>query len=318
MIENNKQVQKQVEQDVVTQQYFNKTLAEYNGKFSAVDGTPLTVDEATSRVKNGATLLVSADGKPVAKAWLRAAASDTVVMVADDFTHVQPQWGSAPMPNTPSPRLTMLGTNENGKVMAPCTSAPINPNGVYYDDVMWEGRAQFRGRVRNFDGAYYNQAPADAKVVLKPLADVKFDAYDLNGKLIPQSEVLKRLAVGGMVIVAGDSRMPDDTYLKGFREDVIVLVGPELVIPVAPVDQTKKKEQKDKEQPANDKVQPVAPPVPILPAGPAIQIQPAVIRPVAIKGGAVRPVAPAPAEKPAKEEVKKDEVKREEAKPEKK
>src|SRR4051812_18699207 len=78
-----KQVQKQVEQDVVTSQYFNKTLSEFNGKFTTADGTALTPEEATARVKNGAALLASSDGKPIAKSWLRAVDSDTVVMVAD-------------------------------------------------------------------------------------------------------------------------------------------------------------------------------------------------------------------------------------------
>jgi hypothetical protein len=304
MIENNKQVQKQVDQDVVTQQYFNKTLAECNGKFSTAEGTPLTVEEATSRVKNGATLLVSSDGKPIAKTWLRAAASDTVVMVADDFAHMQPQWGGVPLPTTPAPRLTMLGTNEAGKVMAPCTSAPLNANGAYYDDVIFEGRAQqFRGRVRNIDYGYYNQQPVDVKVVLKPLADVKFEAYDLNGKMISRNEVLKRLAAGGMVIVAGDNRMPDDNYLKGFREDVIVLVGPDLVIPVTPIDQTtKKKDQPAKDQPEKEqKAEPIPPPLPaVQPVQPLIK--PAVR--VGVVKGVVLPAAPA-AEKPApKEEAK--------------
>jgi hypothetical protein len=89
---------------------------------------------------------------------------------------------------------------------------------------------------------FYNQQPADAKVVHKPLADVKFDAYDLTGKIIPRGAALKRLAAGGLVLVAGDSRLPDDTYLKGFHGDVIVLVGSELVLPVEPIDQTTRKE----------------------------------------------------------------------------
>jgi hypothetical protein len=292
-VENNKQVQKNVEQDVLTTQHFNKTLAEYNGKFSTADGTPLTADEANGRLKNGATLLASADGKPVAKAWLRAVSPDTVVMVAEGFAHVQPQWGSAPMPSTPAPRLTMLGTDETGKLLAPCTSAPLDSNGANYGDMMFEGRAQFRGRIR--ESSYYpHPQPMDVKVVLKPLADVKFEAYDLGGKRISRTETLKRLAAGGLVVVAGDNRMPDADYLKGFREDVIVLTGPELVIPVAPVDQTKKKQDKDKEPKAQPNL-PALPPGP-LPAAP-------VVRPAIIIQAA--PVKAAP-------------VQKEEAKPEKK
>ena len=94
-------------------------------------------------------------------------------------------------------------------------------------------------------GGYYDgQNTRNAKVVHKPLADVKFDAYDLTGKLDPQGgSPQSGSAAGGMVLVAGDNRLPDETYLKSFQRDIIVLVGPELVLPVAPVDQTKKKEE---------------------------------------------------------------------------
>jgi hypothetical protein len=309
VVENNqkvqKQVQKQVEQDIVTSQYFNKALADFNGKFTTADGTPLTAEEATSRVKNGATVLASADGKPIAKAWLRAVDPDTVVMVAEGLSHAQPQWGNNPLPTTPAPRLALLGTDESGKVMAPCTSHPLNPNGgVYYgDDMVFEGRLggrrAFRGDIYN-DG-YYPGGNANAKVVLKPLTDVKFDAYDVNGKLVSKSETLKRLAAGGMVLVAGDSRMPDETYLKAFREDVLVLVGTELVLPVAPVDQTKRKEtakDTEKAQPA-----PAAPPLPA--------VRPGVI----IRGGRAAAVpAPAVVEKTEKVEEKKTEEKKAEEK----
>ena len=271
VIENNKQVQKQVEQDIVTSQYFNKTLADCNGKFTTADGKPLTVEEANGRVKKGATVLVSSDGKPIAKAWLRAVAPDTVVMVADGFSHAQPQWGGNRLPTTPAPQLAMLGTNESGKVLAPCTSHPIETtNGVYYNDMMWAGKGGFGGgrMVRSYDYGYYNPQQPNAKVVFKPLADVKFDAYDHTGKLIPRGETLKRLAAGGLVIVAGDNRMPDENYLKGFHKDVIVLVGPELVLPVTPIDKTKKKDQA--KQPVKPGQVPAVQPLPALPIRPAI------------------------------------------------
>ena len=110
------QVQKQVEQDITTSQYMNKALSEFNGTFATADGAPLTVEEATARVKNGATVLASADGKPVAKTWLRAVGGDTVVMIADGLSHVQPQSGGGVLPTTPAPRLAMLGTDDTGKV----------------------------------------------------------------------------------------------------------------------------------------------------------------------------------------------------------
>ena len=242
-MEGNNQVQKQIEQDVVTTQYFHKTLAEFNGKFATADGSPLTCDEATARVKNGATVLASADGKPISKAWLRSVGADTVVMVAEGLSHANVQWGGDPYPSTPAPQLTLLTANDKGTVLAPTTNPAATNNDGYNDEVMWNGGGRMvRLRGGRFNGGYYGgNQPTEVKVAPKPLTEVKFDAFDLTGKLVPKSEVFKRLAAGGMVVVAGDGRMPDDTYLKGFREDVLVLIGSELVIPIAPIDQTKKK-----------------------------------------------------------------------------
>lgn len=242
VMEGNNQVQKQVEYDTVTTQYLNKTLAEFNGKFATADGRPLTADEATARVKAGATVLASADGKPVSRAWLQAVAPDTVVMVADGLAHAQIQWGGDPYPTTPAPQLGLVAAADKGGAVAQVTSQPVGSGAMYYDEMAWEGRA-IRGRGIRFAGdiAYHGGPAMDAKVLTKPLAEVKFDAYDRSGKLVPRAEVLKRLAAGGLVLVAGDNRMPDDAYLKGFRDDVLVLVGNELVLPVPPLDQTKKK-----------------------------------------------------------------------------
>ncbi len=295
VMEGNKQVQKNVEQDIVSTQYFNKTLADFNGKFATADGRTLTLDEVLNRVKGGATVLASADGKPISKAWLQSVGTDTIVMTAEGLSHANIQWGGPPYPTTPAPKLTMLTTDAKGTVLVQATSQSDNGNGnVYYDDVQFEGRAM-RGK-RGY--GYYGGVPAEVKVVTKPLGEVKFDAYDLTGKLIHKSELSNRLGAGGMVIVAGDSRLPDDTYLKGFREDMIVLVGSELVIPITPLDQTKKKT--DPAKPNDPKAQPVpvAPPVQILPAvKPAIIKQPAIIR-----GG--NAVLPAPAVEVVKPEAK--------------
>jgi hypothetical protein len=51
----------------------------------------------------------------------------------------------------------------------------------------------------------------------------------VTGKLIPRREALTRLKAGGLTLVAGDNRFPDADYLKAFREDLIVIVTPELV-----------------------------------------------------------------------------------------
>ncbi len=295
------QVQKQVEQDVISSTYINKALSEFNGKFATAAGTPLTVEEAVARVKGGATLLASADGKPVGKQWLAAVSPDTVVMVADAMEKVLQQAGGGILPTTPGPRLAVIGTDDAGKPIAQCTDNPVTQNGyVYYgDDIAFEGKMAWRGR----GGIYYGgQQYHEGKVITKPLADVAFEAYDRNGKLIPRGTALKRLAAGGMVVVAGNHMLPDENYLKAFKEDVLVLVGPELVLPVPPIDQTKKRDPNAKdEKPA------VQPPVKVLP-GIRPAVQPA-IAPAVIKRVQIAPALPAlPAEKveekPAKEEKK--------------
>lgn len=47
--------------------------------------------------------------------------------------------------------------------------------------------------------------------------------------MVSRNEALTRLKAGGLTIVAGDNRFPDSDYLKAFREDLLVIVSPELV-----------------------------------------------------------------------------------------
>jgi hypothetical protein len=292
---NGQQTQKQVDRDVVTSQYVNKTLADFNGKFSTAAGQPLTYDEAVARLKGGATLLASTDGKPVAKAWLRAVDSDTVVMVAEGLSHLQPQFsppnpyntGATFLPTTAAPRLVLLAADAAGKVVVECketVAGGVYP--VYYDD-------GFEGRGGKRSYAYPGGQPAEVKVINKPLADVKFDAYDATGTRLSKTETTKRLAAGGMVLISGDGRVPDPSYLAAFRPDVIVLVGTDLVIPVAPIDQTKKKDPKA-DQKADPKPEPVQQPL-VPPVPPVQKLQPAVIKG---RVGVALPVAPPVVEKP--------------------
>ena len=241
VIVNNNQVQKQVEYDTISSTYMNKALEDFNGRFATADGRPLTAAEATTRVKAGATVLASADGKPISKAWLQSVNPDTIVMVAEGMSHLQLHWGSEPLPATPPPQLTMLSAGGKGGAVARVTTAPASNDLIHHNEFQFDGRV---GRVRNLQwrgGHFPNEVDqSSAKAASKPLADVSFEAYDLSGKLVPRSAALNRLAAGGMVLVAGDSRMPDAAYLKGFREDVLVLVGNELIQPIPLIDQTKK------------------------------------------------------------------------------
>jgi hypothetical protein len=286
VIENGKQVVKQQEREVMTSNYIRKTLADFGGKFTSADGDPLSTEQATKRVRDGAVILISADGKPVDKAWLKAVREDTVVMLAEGLGAIQFQYGAAPLPSTPDPRLVMLCPNDEGAVRL-----AVNPNGlngagnqVYYDDL--GGARIIRGQVAVINGGIVEAGllPADGQAARpaggdgkKAIEEVKFDAYDISGKLIPRADALKQLKAGGLVLIAGDNRFPDAEYLKAFHDDLIVLVSAELAFPPGmpnPYDSPAKADA-PAAKPAAQPAPPAAVPVP------AIRINPAVIKRVA-------------------------------------
>lgn len=315
VIENGKQVIKQQEQEITTSMFVQKEVADFGGKFMLADGTILTSEQATRRVKQGATILVSMDGKPVDRGWLQGVAGDTVIMLTDELARAHFQFGHSGLPSTPPPRLVMLGADDKGAVRLAVNLRAGNPNQAYIDDF---GGLQ-NGAVRVFRGVNGRMivnnvvmpaeqdngkptvpAGTDGK---KALADIGFDAYDLNGKLIPKSEAVRRLKGGGLVLFAGDNRFPDPDYLKVFHNDLIVLASSELVFPPGqpnPYDPPEKK---------TDAVRPAAGvgaaqliPPPAIPVAPVIRVQvaPANIGPARVAPPAPPKPAPAnPAGKPA-------------------
>jgi hypothetical protein len=239
-VENGKQVVKTQEIEQTVSNYVRKQLGDFGGKFVTAGGVTLTTEEATRRVKEGATLLITSDGKPIDKSWLKAVADDTVVMTAEGLGTAHFVHGNAPFPTSAAPRLAMLSTDDKGAVRL-----PVNPNGnqngqIYYDDFGGRGGGRMiRGKVMiqnniDFIDEGYGSTPAttpagsDGK---KALPDVKFDAYDATGKLVTRGEALERLKAGGLVVIAGDNRFPDADYLKAFRGDILVLVSGELTFP---------------------------------------------------------------------------------------
>ncbi|MBA4191197.1 MAG: hypothetical protein C0467_24720 [Planctomycetaceae bacterium] len=231
-IENGKQVVKQQEVEQLTSNYIRKTLGDFGGKFATADGVTLSVEDANRRLKDGATLLITADGKPVDKGWLKAVNDDTVVMTAEGLGEAHFVTGSAPYPLTASPRLVMLGIDDKGDVRLPVNANPNSNNGVYYGGRGRGGLRMAQADIAVIDGfappppASTTPAGSDGK---KSLTDIKFDAYDVTGKLVYRSEALTRLKAGGLAIVAGDNRFPDENYLRAFREDLLVIVSGELV-----------------------------------------------------------------------------------------
>ena len=215
--ENGKQVMKQQEVEQNYPNYIHKSIGDFGGKFTTADGTTLTTEDATKRVKSGATLLVTADGKPIDKCWLRAVGKDTVVMVTEGLAHAHFQYNqynqaNSYLPTTAAPRLVMLCTDEKNEV-----KLAVNPGGgnnyggqIYYEDfgggrMIRGGRAAMVMNEVVWEGSGLPQTQASAPVNGKKLlADVKFDAFDMTGKLVPKSEAIKRLKAGGMVLLSGD------------------------------------------------------------------------------------------------------------------
>ena len=290
-VENGKQVVKQQEIEQMMSHYIRKSIGDFGGKFTTADGQPLTTEEVTRRVKDGAAVLVSSDGQPVSAGWLRAVAPDTVVMLTDELAraHFHFQNGSGQLPATAAPRMALLGTDDAGTVRLPVNPNAANQNNgqVFYDDF---GGPRFRGRIvaQNIDvvdgsdsGPAQPAKPAgsDGK---KALEDVRFDAYDVTGKMIPRSAALARLKAGGLVVLAGDNRFPDAQYLTPFRgqDELLVLVSAELTFPVGtpnPYDASPKPApaaDPAKPQPAELVPAPIVRPAPILrPGVKQVQIQ---------------------------------------------
>jgi len=72
------------------------------------------------------------------------------------------------------------------------------------------------------------------KSVTVPLAEVKdLKVYTADGKEVPVADAEKQLKTGGTVVVSADGKKVDPRHLKLFRDDVLVLVSPELALPTA-------------------------------------------------------------------------------------
>ncbi|MFM8273820.1 MAG: hypothetical protein ACKODX_16025 [Gemmata sp.] len=104
-----------------------------------------------------------------------------------------------------------------------------------------------------------------------------------DGKKVETADALKKLAAGGTVVVSADGRPVSPAFLKLFKDDVLVLVSPELTAAVAPAPVGRPLPGGIRPLPVE--IQPLPAPVPpggvqILPAPPGviqIQIAPAVL-----------------------------------------
>jgi len=178
-----------------------------------------------------------------------------------------------------------------------------NPSQIYYDG---DGAIRVvRGRAVVLQGVDFDGSLAPAPTAgnsKKLLADVKFDAYDTDGKLVPRTEALKRLKAGGLVLLAGDNRFPDPDHLKAFRDDILVLVSGEFIFPMNvpnPYDMPMKSSEPAK---SGEKTARPVPAVGV--AVPAVQLKLAVAEQAAVAAEKAAAVEKAAAAEKAKAEEK--------------
>jgi hypothetical protein len=279
-----------------------KTLAELAGELSTAGGVRLTPEEAARRVQDGSAVLVSADGKPVAPGWLRAADPDAVVITSPSFAHADFQAPNRAVsrrmradadvpqgPATPEPRLVLLAADPDGRVtLAVYPTSPAGGTGSSRFVVQQNGGVNNPGVVQLQVVAEVTVTGPEAKPATekKPLDEVAFNAYTADGALLPRADALARLKAGGLVLVAGDNRLPDQAYRKLFHRDLVVLASAELSQPAATGVSTFRQV-----------------PLPVMPAAPgAIQLQP-IPAPIAPRNPPAvrvipRAIGPAPAPAP--------------------
>lgn len=188
---------------------------------------------------------------------------------------------STPVPTGMAPRVMELKADANGKVMITVTRMEKVQVGV--------GAA-----IGPAGGALPPPAAAVrevsiAKVVeLGEVKDLVFTTAD--GMKVEKENALKRLASGAIVVVTSDGKPVSPSFLKVFKDDTLVLVSPELTVPVGGV----MGGGGFRVNPGGN-VRPL--PAPIAPGG-VIQIQPGVIQVIPIGPGGVQvEVAPVPANK---------------------
>jgi hypothetical protein len=285
---------KQVVRDVQTVRSAVHTLSDLPGTVTAADGSPVGSAELLRRAKTGLTVLISADGKAVDRAWLRAVGPNTVIVASEALAGSAnpPQVIGRQVATTQAPRLTLLATGSDGTVRV-TTNSPTN--GRYTS-----GRVMF---INNGNGVMplmmddgIGFVPNGGAPQVRPLSEVGFDAYDLTGRLVPKEEAVRRLRAGGLVLVAGDGRLPDPAFLQPFRGDLLVLVSGENLTTGAPATPAGAKPAIIRAAPLALPAAPLVAPVP----APALRVAPAVLRAAPLR---VAPAQPAPVqpqvEKPA-------------------
>lgn len=129
---------------------------------------------------------------------------------------------AAPTPIGPVPRLHFVTAESDGKVTIPVSRAE-KQQGAGVVMVAING---------NPNGGQFIIQQEVTKSVAVPLAEVKnLKVYTADGKEVPVADAEKQLKAGGTVVISADGKKVDPRHLKLFRDDVLVLVSPELALP---------------------------------------------------------------------------------------
>jgi hypothetical protein len=127
-----------------------------------------------------------------------------------------------PVAGGPAPRLLELKPDAAGKVAVTVTRTELQK--VTVTVIGANGLATTQER----------EVPV-SKTVVAELADVKeLKVTTADGKKVDVADAVKAVKGGAVVVVSADGKPVSPNFLKAFKDDVLVLVSPELVPPAAP------------------------------------------------------------------------------------
>jgi hypothetical protein len=129
---------------------------------------------------------------------------------------------SAPIPAGVAPRVMELKADASGKVMIAVTRMEKVQVGVGAAIAPANGGAVPPAQIMR-------EVPVTRMVELGEVKDLAFTTAD--GKKVDKDEAMKKLAGGAVVVVTSDGKTVSPTFLKVFKDDTLVLVSPELLVP---------------------------------------------------------------------------------------
>jgi len=138
----------------------------------------------------------------------------------------------APVPTGIAPRVMELKADSSGKVMIAVTRMEkIAAGGAVGGPAIAPAIAPAPGNnaVLPPPVGAVREVPVTKMVELGDVKDLTFTTAD--GMKVEKDAALKKLAEGAVVVVTSDGKAVSPTFLKVFKDDTLVLVSPELLVP---------------------------------------------------------------------------------------